>query len=93
MTRQSVQDVSKRKRWVEAPPGKTFCNLMITKGFRWWRNPESNWGHKDFQSSALPTELSGQNKTSVKETINLGVNGVFYKKCTSVIFKIIRGAL
>ena len=23
----------------------------------WWRNPESNWGHKDFQSSALPTEL------------------------------------
>jgi hypothetical protein len=23
----------------------------------WWRNPESNRGHKDFQSSALPTEL------------------------------------
>ncbi len=33
---------------------------MITKGFRWWRNPESNWGHKDFQSSALPTELFRQ---------------------------------
>ena len=26
----------------------------------WWRNPESNWGHKDFQSSALPTELFRQ---------------------------------
>ena len=28
-------------------------------GFEWWPDPESNWGHKDFQSSALPTELSG----------------------------------
>ena len=28
--------------------------------FNWWRDPESNWGHKDFQSSALPTELSRQ---------------------------------
>ena len=32
------------------------------KGFssakKWWRNPESNWGHKAFQASALPTELS-----------------------------------
>ena len=26
--------------------------------FGWWRDPESNRGHKDFQSSALPTELS-----------------------------------
>ena len=24
----------------------------------WCRDPESNWGHEDFQSSALPTELS-----------------------------------
>ena len=30
---------------------------MLDKSFWWWRNPESNWGHKDFQSSALPTEL------------------------------------
>ena len=27
-------------------------------GFKWWQDPESNRGHKDFQSSALPTELS-----------------------------------
>ena len=26
--------------------------------FIWWRDPESNWGHADFQSAALPTELS-----------------------------------
>ena len=23
----------------------------------WWRDPGSNWGHTDFQSVALPTEL------------------------------------
>ena len=52
--------VSKRIWWVEVPPRKTFCNLLITTSFWWWRNPESNWGHKDFQSSALPTELFRQ---------------------------------
>ena len=26
----------------------------------WWRDPELNWGHTDFQSVALPTELSRQ---------------------------------
>ncbi len=24
-----------------------------------WPDPDLNWGHKDFQSSALPTELPG----------------------------------
>ncbi|MDK2964220.1 MAG: hypothetical protein PWQ29_1614, partial [Verrucomicrobiota bacterium] len=28
----------------------------------WWRDPESNRGHEDFQSSALPTELSRREK-------------------------------
>ena len=27
-------------------------------GMGWWQDPELNRGHKDFQSSALPTELS-----------------------------------
>ena len=42
----------------------------------WWRDPESNRGHKDFQSSALPTELSrrgekkGGNKTSEACLVN-----------------------
>ncbi len=27
--------------------------------FSEWPGPESNWGHKDFQSSALPAELPG----------------------------------
>src|SRR3972149_1484418 len=25
----------------------------------WWPLPELNWGHEDFQSSALPSELKG----------------------------------
>ena len=29
-------------------------------GQKWWPDQESNQGHQDFQSSALPTELSGQ---------------------------------
>ena len=35
----------------------------LAKGIRlkdWWQDAESNRGHKDFQSSALPTELSCQ---------------------------------
>ena len=27
----------------------------------WCRGPESNWGHEDFQSTALPTELPRHN--------------------------------
>ena len=30
---------------------------MIIWGLFGWRLPESNWGHTDFQSVALPTEL------------------------------------
>jgi hypothetical protein len=30
---------------------------------KWWQDPDLNRGHKDFQSSALPTELSCQART------------------------------
>ena len=34
---------------------------ILSNGLKkWWPDAESNCGHKDFQSSALPTELSGQ---------------------------------
>ena len=39
------------------------------------RGPESNWGHADFQSAALPTELPGRHQ-SVTMLIQNGVSGV-----------------
>ena len=45
------------------PKEKTPQNLKdgrLRGFFKWWPDQESNQGHKDFQSSALPTELSGQ---------------------------------
>jgi hypothetical protein len=33
----------------------------------WWPEVESNYRHGDFQSPALPTELSGRKKTADKE--------------------------
>ena len=41
---------------------KFISNLLkipILRGFRWWPISESNQGHSDFQSLALPTELIG----------------------------------
>jgi hypothetical protein len=30
--------------------------------FHWWLLPDSNWGHKALQASALPTELKSHNR-------------------------------
>ncbi len=40
-----------------------FLGNMIS---RECRDPGSNWGHRDFQSRALPTELSRQMSSFVK---------------------------
>ena len=37
-------------------------NPLRIRGLKWWRLPELNWGHADFQSAALPTELSRRKK-------------------------------
>ena len=55
---------------LEAPPrfelgNKGFADLCLTTWLwrhTWWLDQESNQGHEDFQSSALPTELSSLNK-------------------------------
>ena len=36
------------------------------RGFLWWLGAELNRRHKDFQSSALPTELPSQTHKSVE---------------------------
>ena len=45
------------------PPLDDITNLSCLKSdcqyflLNWWRLPDSNWGHKALQASALPTEL------------------------------------
>jgi hypothetical protein len=34
----------------------------------WWLLPDSNWGHKALQASALPTELKSHNRHIVQDT-------------------------
>ena len=36
------------------------------KELKWWPDLESNQGHEDFQSSALPTELSGHQQPRIR---------------------------
>ena len=36
----------------------------------WWRDPELNWGHADFQSAALPTELSRPLPNDLTSSLN-----------------------
>ena len=35
-----------------------WCIQTASEQKKWWPVPESNWGHGDFQSPALPTELT-----------------------------------
>ncbi len=41
------------------------CGGSLNKN-DWWPDPDLNWGHTDFQSVALPTELSGHSITQYR---------------------------
>ena len=47
------------------PLPRISCLITQTTYKIWWPHLESNQGHKDFQSFALPTELCGQNRMGV----------------------------
>lgn len=38
-----------------------YLGSLIRRYLGWWRLPDSNWGHKALQASALPTELKRRN--------------------------------
>ena len=44
--------------WADQAFGETYAKTACLQAFRRWRDPDSNRGHHDFQSCALPTELS-----------------------------------
>ncbi len=49
---------------------KLIKELEACKTRKWWPEVESNHRHEDFQSSALPTELSGQiRKRRIKQGV------------------------
>ncbi len=51
-------------KWAEtAAGGGGWCLGLETALWRRWRDPDSNRGHHDFQSCALPTELSRRART------------------------------
>ncbi len=52
----------------------------------WWPETESNRRHEDFQSSALPTELSGPNGLLLnsEKRFESSVPCIFFKKIESV---------
>ena len=45
---------------------KKKATYYISKLLTWWLDQESNQGHEDFQSSALPTELSSLNNFNIQ---------------------------
>lgn len=46
----------------KVPPQMGKSPKIIELEFIWWPEAESNCRHEDFQSSALPTELSGHKR-------------------------------
>ena len=42
---------------IKKAPVRAPINIQILR-FEWCQDPDLNWGHGDFQSPALPTELS-----------------------------------
>ena len=50
---------------------KTRKNLKHIASGLWCPDSELNQGHADFQSAALPTELSGLNECDINTNLNV----------------------
>ena len=60
--------------------------MKLGRFLSWWPNPESNQGHADFQSAALPTELFGRERGAIKPFSFKLVNQFFYFFSSFFIF-------
>jgi hypothetical protein len=52
--------------------------------FLWWRLPDSNWGHKALQASALPTELK-RHQSTLADPVILPVFNIFFNRCPDLV--------
>jgi hypothetical protein len=65
---------------LEKSPQQVSQGQKFFKEHEEWPDPDLNWGHKDFQSSALPTELSSRFvKTFIKSFLIMAVKRFFLK--------------
>ena len=66
MTEQSMQKKCQNAFYkAKRQPVRVGVLSLETKAMFWWPIAESNHGHADFQSAALPTELIGQNEAEL----------------------------
>lgn len=54
---------------------------------KWWRDPELNWGHKAFQASALPAELSRHTVMSIRINRRFSVKHNLEKQAIVIVTK------
>jgi hypothetical protein len=60
------------------PPGASFATLCRNSlREKEWLEPESNRRHEDFQSSALPTELSSRRRRGIFISAEKNASGFF----------------
>jgi hypothetical protein len=59
-TRNERSNRLERRREIKKPAIRGFFSNQNSVGFVWCPEAESNHRHEDFQSTALPTELSGR---------------------------------
>ena len=81
-TRKRAALPSLARRWLNHAADKsTKGEVLLQAGALWWRDPELNRGHHDFQSCALPTELPRHawNERMVSE------RGRHFKRCDTLL--------
>ena len=57
--------------------------------FSWWLLPDSNWGHKALQASALPTELKSHDLRIVGEQRRIFKLPIGLANLASVIYNLL----